>query len=253
MSQRGGIPSSVAKYATLSIVWGIIALVSFVVLPWILLPPATTTAAKSLIENTTSGFCYNLALNHDMTTTTGFCYALNVAQNGLRISGYTGSAGDPLSLLFLLLVILIPVAAAMNIILGFIAATRSAARPVTNLNIVAAIVGIAGTIIMFVPFVAQDANNQRKFLLAAVIVVGTSVLSRVQKQLRKFFQDHPTVGSLGLLVVAYLAVYLTDQITFAAIILTQVGVWLALSAFIVALYATYRTRREAWAARKGKR
>ncbi len=243
MSQRGGIPSSVAKYATLSIVWGIIALASFVVLPWILHPPA----------NTTGGFCYSLALNQDKTTTTGFCYALAVAQNGLHISGYRGSSGDPLSLLFLLLVIFIPIAALTNIILGFIAATRSAARPVTNLNIAAAIVGIAGTVIMFIPFVAQNPDNQHKFLFAAVIVVATSVISRVQKQLRKFFQDHPTVASLGLLVIGYAAVWLADQITFTAIILTQVGVWLALIAFVVALYATYRTRREAWAVRKGKR
>jgi hypothetical protein len=241
------VPQGVAKFASMNIVWGILALASYLVLPWVLNAPATSR----------QGFCYSFAFLQGFNganTTTGFCYTIQVAQHGLQLgAGYRAQAGDPLSLLFLLLVLLVPVAAIGVIVLGFIARARNASRVAANLNIAAAIVGIAGTVVMFIPLVAEQASTQQKFLLAAVIVVATTIVSRIQKQLRNLFQDHPTIASLGLLVIAYATLWLANQITFEAIILTQAGVWLALIAFVVALYAAYRTRREAWAARKGKR
>jgi len=238
------VPQGVAKFASMNVAWGILALASYLVLPWVRNAPATSR----------QGFCYSLAFFQGTNTTTGFCYTLNVAQHGLQLGmGYKAQAGDPLSLLFLLLVLLIPIAAIGAIVLGAIARARGASRTQANLNIAAAIIGIAGTVVMFVPLVAEQADVQQKFLFAAVIVVATTIISRIQKQLRNLFQDHPTIASLGLLVIAYSTIWLANQITFEAIILTQAGVWLALIAFVVALYAGYRTRREAWAARKGKR
>ncbi len=241
------VPQGVAKFASMNIVWGLLALASYLVLPWVRNAPAASR----------QGFCYSFAFLQSFNganTTTGFCYTIQVAQHGLQLGmGAKAQAGDPLSLLFLLLVLLIPVAAIGAVVLGFIARARNASRVETNLNIATAIVGIAGTVVMFIPLVAEQAETQQKFLFAAVIVVATTIVSRIQKQLRKLFQDHPTIASVGLLVVAYLTIYLASQITFEAIILTQIGVWLALIAFVISLYAAYRTRREAWAARKGKR
>lgn len=240
------VPQGVAKFASMNIAWGILALASYLVLPWVQNAPSDTT----------QGFCYALAFLQNVNnknTTTGFCYTIHVAQHGLQFgSGYAASSGDPVSLLFLLLVLLIPIAAITVIVLGFIARTRNATKVNTNLNIAAAIVGIVGTILMFIPLVAEQTDTQQKFLFAAAIVVATTIVSRIQKQLRNLFQDHPTIASIGLLVVAYLALYLAGQITFEQIIVTQIGVWLGLIAFVISLYAAYRTRREAWAARKGK-
>jgi uncharacterized membrane protein YiaA len=239
------VPQGVAKFASMNIVWGILALASYFVLPWVLVSSSVTKPG---------GFCYSLALNQDKTTTTGFCYTLDVAQNGLKLGmGIQAGPGNPLSLLFLVLVLLIPVAAIGVIVMGFIARVRNASRVETNVNIVAAIVGIAGTVIMFIPLVAENTNIQQKFLFAAVIVVATTIVSRIQKQLRNLFQDHPTIASVGLLVIAYATLYLASQVTFEAIIVTQIGVWLGLIAFVISLYAAYRTSREARAARKGKR
>jgi hypothetical protein len=240
------VPQGVAKFASMNIVWGILALASYLVLPWVQNAPADTQ----------KGFCYSFALLQSFNgknTTTGFCYTIHVAQHGLQLgSGYAAGNGDPVSLLFLLLVLLIPLAAIGVIVLGIIARTRNASKVQTNLNIVAAIVGIVGTVIMFIPLVAEQTDTQQKFIFAAAIVVATAIVSRIQKQLRNLFQDHPTIASVGLLVIAYIALYLASQLTFEAIIVTQVGVWLGLIAFVISLYAAYRTRREAWAARKGK-
>jgi hypothetical protein len=222
MAQR--TPSEVAKYASLGLVWGVIALLAFILLPWL----------------------------HDGTH--GFTYVGTVAQHGVgAIKGNPqGSLADPVSFLFFLLIVLIPVASIVVIVTSLIARIRPPSRALLNGTIAAAIVGIAGTLVMFVPNVANNPEDQKKFAFAAGVVVLTGVLSRIQKQLRSLFSDHPTVASLLLLIVVYAFIFSENYATFTSIIFSQSGIWLSLVAFLIATFGGYSMIREMRRARRGK-
>lgn len=220
MAQR--TPPGVAKYASLSLVWGIIALVAFAALPW---------------------------LHSGKTSTTGFAYALKAITGGNK---EIPSLSDPVGLLFFLSILLIPLAAMAVVATSLVARVRAPSHALIAGNIFAAIVGIVGTIGMFIPNVAENPTDQYKFGVAALIVVASTVISRVQKQLRHFFQDHPTVASVLLLGVAYGSVLLANFATFTSIILDQFGLWVTLVAFLVMTYGGYTMQREARRARRGR-
>lgn len=220
MAQR--TPPEVAKYATLTFVWGIFALIAFSLLPW---------------------------LHKGAAHTTGLTYAINVLTKGTK---EIPSLGDPLGLLFFLSIVLIPLAAVGVLTTSIIARLRQPSRALLGGGIFAAIVGIVGTVGMFIPNVAENPNDQYKFGIAALIVVGSTILSRVQKQLRHFFQDHPTIASVLLLGVAYVSVLSANFATFTTVILDQLGLWLALIAFLVTTYGGFTMERELRRARRGR-
>ena len=68
--------------------------------------------------------------------------------------------------------------------------------------------------------------------------------------LRILFKNNPAVASLGLLAVAYATIWLASQGSFTATILTQIGIWLTLTAFIIVVWSGITLRREAIRARR---
>ncbi len=120
------------------------------------------------------------------------------------------------------------------------------------MNILATILGLAGTLVMFIPNVAENATTQREFAIAGLVVVASAVLSQIQKPLRNLFKANPTITSLLLVAFAYGSLVLANSISFIQIIVQQAGIWLGLLSFLIGLYSGTRIYRLARAARKGK-
>ena len=220
-------PPEVAKYALLAIVWGFIAILAFIFLPWVI--------------NKDGNF-------------SGFTYISEVASKGLgAIKGNPSSSlSDPTALGFLLLILFTPLAAILSIGLSIAVRARSATNGIITGEMVAAALGIVGTLVMFIPNVAENSGNQRNFAIAGLIVVASTVISQLQKQLRQFFQTQPTLASVVLIGLVYISVLLASYASFAQVVVNQSGIWLALVAFFLMFYAGTKMVREARKARRGK-
>jgi hypothetical protein len=221
-------PPEVAKYALLATIWGFIAIVAFIFLPWVV--------------NGTTSF-------------SGFAYIQEVGSKGLgAIKGNPGSSlANPTALGFLLLILFTPLAAILTIGLSIAVNVGNTTRRLMVGEMVAAALGVVGTLVMFIPNVAQDSVNQRNFAIAGLIVILSTVLSQLQKQLRQFFQSQPTIASVVLIGLVYLSVVLANYASFAQIVVKQSGIWLALVSFLLMFYGGTKMVREARKARRGGR
>ncbi|MBA3825111.1 MAG: hypothetical protein H0X24_14595 [Ktedonobacterales bacterium] len=221
-------PPEVAKYALLATVWGFIAILAFIFLPWV-------------VDNAQKSF-------------TGFAYIQEVGSKGLgAIQGNAASSlSDPTALGFLLLILFTPLAAILAIGLSIAVNVGTPTRRLIVGEMVAAALGVVGTLVMFIPNVAQNSDNQRNFAIAGLIVILSTVISQLQRQLRQFFQSQPTLASIVLIGLIYLSVVLANYASFAQIVVKQSGIWLALVAFLLMFYGGTKMIREARKARRGK-
>lgn len=220
-------PPDVAKFASLSLVWGAVAIAGYIFLPWVSKPNQT---------------------DYD----TGISFAQKFAQNGLALlnGNSTTSLGDPLALTFFVLILLIPVAAVVAFATGIIARVNLPAPLINGSQVTAAIIGLAGTLAMFVPYVVENPENQLKFFESVGVVGFTAILARGRKPIQNLFQRNPALASLIALAAGVITVKLADLSSFTTIVVAQAGLWLALISFGIILYSSTHMARAARKARK---
>lgn len=226
MVQKSQFSSDAAKFSSLGLVWAVVAAAAYVLLPWI------------------TGL--------DNQQVKGWEYTYKIATQGLAAfqKGQSASLSDPGTLIYLVLILFIPVAIVAVFLTSLAMRGHVLRIGVVRLYILFGLVGLVATIALFVPYVLEEPKNQVNFAIAAAVVVATAVVTRVQKWLRNLFKNNPAVASIGLLVVAYATIWLASQGSFTTTILTQIGIWLTLTAFIIVVWSGITLRREAIRARR---
>jgi hypothetical protein len=221
MGKSSSSASEVGKYATLSIVWGIIAAAAFAVLPWV-------------------------PINNGQQNETGITYISNLATNGFKnLNGGTSSSlsSDPLAFTLFILALFVPIAIVGVLATGFIARIRVPPMILARLHTFMGFVGLTGMLSLFITFVAFNKQDQQGFATAFGIIVLTSIVTRLQSRVRGAFQQRPTISSLGLLAIGYATIWLANQTSLTNVILIQIGLWLTLIAFGVVVYSGYFMQR----------
>jgi hypothetical protein len=85
--------------------------------------------------------------------------------------------------------------------------------------------------------VVLTSRNTTEVIVALLTIVVVGVLVRVQKLVRRFYRYSPGVASLVLAALTLAYLILSSGASVSAILLQQVDTWLALLAFLLALYA----------------
>ncbi len=238
MLQRSSQYSSDAKkFASLSLVWALVAVAAYAALPWVWSKNATVSGALP-----TGGL-------------TGWEFTAALAQKGLgAIQGaQSTSLSDPRTLTFFVLIMLIPVALLLALVTSVLIRGHVLSLTVMRLYILAGIIGLVATLAFFIPYVFSNPTNQKNFEFSFLVVVATSIVARLQKWLRNLFQNNPAVASIGLLAVSWGTLWLANQGTITQVILQQIGIWLALAAFGIVLWSGLKLRREAIRANRAAR
>jgi hypothetical protein len=139
-------------------------------------------------------------------------------------------------------VIALPFAIGAIILFGMILRARPGITILASLSIVASIIGLAGSLFLFLPNVVNKENEQG-FLIALLTIVLVFVLVRIQRFVRRFYQRSPAFATLvfGLLAIVFIILSNGTQIT--GIILKQIDYWLALVSFSITLYASINLTR----------
>jgi len=219
--------SDVARYASLSIVWGLIAGGAFLFLPWVI-----TNFKTNATEN-------------------GSQYAQSVFKT-VQTNAQADLGKDPLSLILLILVLLIPVVIVATIVTGLITRIRLPTQSFARFHTALGFVGLAGTLAMFVPYILLNDTSQSRFERAALVIVVTGILARLQKPIQNRFQQAPAIISILLLAGAYGSIYLADQASLTTLVLTQLGLWITLASFGIIIYSGFNIQRHTRRANKGR-
>lgn len=159
-------------------------------------------------------------------------------------------ANPSLSSLRTIAVAAIPFAIVAVIALGLFARLRPTAAAPAGLLIAAACLGLAGTVLVFITVVADNADTRNGFLVAVVTIILVPVLLRVQKFIRRFYNTSPALVSLLFSVLLLIYFIFSNNASISSIVLSQLDYWLALAAFAIALYAGVTTGRHGARARK---
>lgn len=135
-----------------------------------------------------------------------------------------------------LVIAALPVAIVAVIVLGIVARARPSVPAVAPLLILAALLGLAGSVLLFVGLVVNVKNGTELGVALATIVL-VAILLRLSRYIRRFYGRSPAAASMlfALLTVAYLI--LSNGANISSIVLTQVDLWLSLIAFALALYS----------------
>lgn len=199
-----------SKMASLSIVWGVLAGVAYLGIIALLV--------SRLSEAGVSG--------------------PTVATNGLR-SISVDLNGAPAVGLLQLLIEALPFAIGAVILLAIGARVLPQLAPLPALLIVAGLIGLIGTAILFVNRMNLT-QNRTGFLIALGTIVGLWILTQLRQHVGRLNKNNPAVGSLllAVLVVAYLVA--STIATIPTLILGEIDVWLALVAFVIVIYAGIR-------------
>jgi hypothetical protein len=161
--------------------------------------------------------------------------------NGLR-DPHLGSFGGTYAPLVTATVVALPFAIGAIILFGMILRARPGITILASLSIVASVIGLAGSLFLFLATVA-NAKNGQEFLIALLTIVLVFVLVRLQRFVRRFYQRSPAFATLFFALLAIVFVILSNGTSISAIILTQVDYWLALIAFAITLYASVNLTR----------
>jgi len=161
--------------------------------------------------------------------------------NGL-ISPKPGVFGGAYAPIVTATVIALPFAIGAIILFGMILRARPGITILATLSIIASIIGLAGSLFLFLPNVVNKENEQG-FLIAVLTIVLVFALVRIQRFVRRFYQRSPAFATLvfGLLAIVFIILSNGTQIT--GIILKQIDYWLALVAFGITLYASANLTR----------
>jgi hypothetical protein len=146
----------------------------------------------------------------------------------------------------------IPVAIIASIALGLAVRLRPTQGTFSSLLVVAGLLGIVGTGLLFVDLVANDSSHRSDIILAIGTIIVTAVLLRLQRVVRGFYQRTPAFATLivGVVAVAYL--FLANNTSIFGIVLQDVDVYLGLAAFALVVYAGAQTARHGLRLRRGK-
>lgn len=129
----------------------------------------------------------------------------------------------------------IPVAIIATIVLGIVARARPRFAPTAGLLIAAGILGLAGSLLLFVAIVA-NLKNGVQFVIALLTIVIVSVLLRLQRAIRRFFGRSPALASLLFAAVTIFYLILSNGANISGLALQQVDIWLSLIAFAIVIY-----------------
>jgi hypothetical protein len=199
--------TQVARMASLSVAWGILAAIAYL----------------GLIK---------IAVSYIVSQTPWPGFAVD---NGIVATNVAHIAGPYRSLVTAALIV-IPTAIVAVIALGIAGRIKPTMQPLAIGGLAAALLGLAGTAALFVAEVATIQNGVQ-LLIALATVILVAVLVRLQKVIRRFYQRTPAASTLlfGMVTLSYLV--LSNGTSLASIILSQVHVWLATIAFVIACYA----------------
>ena len=220
-----------AKMSTLAIVWGLVAGVAYLGLIQGAAERIYSAVGSSLAPGATDSGLRTL----DSQLTSQFHIAVN-----------------SFSSLSTVAIAAIPVAILGTIALGLAVRLRPAQGAFSSLLIVAGVLGLVGTALLFVDLVANDPSHRSAFFLAIGTIVVAAVLLRLQKFVRRFYQRSPAAATLiiGLVAVAYL--FLANNSSIFTIVLEDLDIYLAVAAFAIVIYAGYHTTRHGQRLRRGK-
>ncbi|MFI5271798.1 MAG: hypothetical protein ACHQ4H_02040 [Ktedonobacterales bacterium] len=148
-----------------------------------------------------------------------------------------------------IIVAALPVAIVAVAALGIIARVRPSLPAVSPLLILAALLGLAGSVLLFVALVA-NVKNGTELVVALATIVLVSILLRLSRFIRRFYNRTPAVASVffAALTLAYLL--LSNGANISSIVLAQLDLWLSLLAFAITIYAGIALARAHRAMRK---
>lgn len=197
----------VARMASLSISWGILAGIAYLGL------------VKRAVDYATSqtpwpGFTVDSGL-----------MSIKSAQVPSAYQSLTAAA-----------LILVPIAVVAVIALGIAVRIRPTVAWLPIAALAAALLGLVGVGVIFVAEVAT-VQNGTQILVALATIVLVAVLVRLQKAIRSFYQRTPALTTLLFAVVTLAYLILSNGTSLAGIVLSQVHIWLATIAFVIAFYA----------------
>ncbi|HEV2237595.1 MAG TPA: hypothetical protein VGR57_13105 [Ktedonobacterales bacterium] len=200
--------TQVARMASLSVAWGLLAGVAFLGLI-----KSAVDYAKA--HSAWPGF-----------TVDGGLSTLNVSRVASNYQSLTHLA-----------VIALPIAAGAVIALGIATRVRPTLPVFAVLALVAAVIGLLSAGVIFAAEVV-NAQNETSTVVAVATIVLVGVLLRLQRFIRHFYRRTPAFTSLLFVAVTLAYLILSNGSNLSTLILSQVHVWLALIAFLIALYAT---------------
>lgn len=150
--------------------------------------------------------------------------------------GQAGQVGHTHTPLYTTAIAALPIAIVVIVGLAILARVRPSATPLTGLLIPAALLGLVGTLLLFLNVVAT-VKNRNEFLLALGTLVAIALLLRLQRFVRHFYRRSPAVVSVIVGVVLLIYIFVTNGTTnLSTIVLSDIDIWLALAAFTIALY-----------------
>jgi hypothetical protein len=158
-------------------------------------------------------------------------------------------ANASLSSLRTVAVAAIPFAILAVILLGLIARLRPTFLAASGLLMAAACLGLAGTVLVFITVVADNASTRSGLAVALVTLIAVPILLRVQRFIRRFYNRAPAVVSLlfGALLLIYFI--FSNNASISSIVLVQLDYWLGIIAFGIVLYAGITSARQGRRAR----
>jgi hypothetical protein len=138
--------------------------------------------------------------------------------------------------LFNAALIVVPVAAVAIIALGIAARIRPSLQLFSIAELVAALLGlISASGIFAIEVVTVQNGTQIGVALATIVLVA--VLLRLQRFIRHFYRRAPAAATLLFAAVTLTYLILSNGTNLSSIVLSQVHIWLAVIAFLIATYA----------------
>jgi hypothetical protein len=205
--------TQVARMASLSVAWGLLAGVAYFGLIKVAVNYAKANSAWP-------GFAVDDGLRS--------INASHVASNYQTLTGVA--------------LIALPIAAGAVIALGLAARVRPTLPVFSVILLVAAVLGLLSAGMIFVAKVVNPQNGTETAVAVATIVL-VGVLLRAQHFIRRFYRRSPALVSLLFVGITLAYLILSNGTNLSTIILTQAHVWLALIAFLVVLYAAISQMR----------
>ncbi|HEY1387830.1 MAG TPA: hypothetical protein VGF38_04735 [Ktedonobacterales bacterium] len=199
--------TQVMRMASLSVSWGILAGIAYLGLIKVAVDYATS-------QTPWPGFAVDSGI-----------IAINPAHVASTYQGLTSAA-----------LIIVPIAVVAVIGLGIAARIKPTISALPIAALAAALLGLVGVGAIFLAQVAT-VQNGTQFLVALATIVLVAVLVRLQKIIRRFYQRTPALTTLLFAVITLTYLILSNGTSLAGIILSQVHVWLATIAFLIAFFA----------------
>lgn len=145
----------------------------------------------------------------------------------------------------------IPIAIGAIIVFGIILRIKPTLIAFSGLLIVAATVGLIGSLLYFYTLVVNPKHGMELAVALGTIVV-VSILLRLQRFIRRFYKRTPAIASFVLVFVVLSYLILGNGTNITSIVLSQVDIWLSMIAFSVVLYASINSLRHGQRLARGK-